>query len=477
MSIKSISKYLESTPQTLLFFFAVIIQLIASGVSGAGWVINNSTLLVVGFFFWVAWFILIIIVISSRSNTILNQGTKALKRGALIIFITLFVLGILEAIAVTTALPKVIQNQHVPADLRQALNGLTESYQYNDATALSQQATENLLASKNPYTNANIVEALIKYHGEYDRVTPLRLGAFSDVFPYPSNEQLQAVWNKAIQNPTQPPVEYESRVCYPAVSFLLPAPFIYLGISDIRIVYAILVIIALAYAVWVIPKQKRLLFVGAALISLELWNSIAGGETGSLTFALLLVAWLALNRNLWLSAVFMGLAVADKQIAWFFLPFYLILLFQTRGMKNLLFVLLIIAGIFAVTNLPFAVNDPKNWFISILSPMTDPMFPIGGGLSALLTAGLLHIKSSLPFDIMEGVVFIATILWYFRYCKRYPQLGLILAIIPLFFAWRSLWSYFFYAGTIALAYILANDVGQPEVSTNNKAIAYNSDGR
>jgi hypothetical protein len=109
--------------------------------------------------------------------------------------------------------------------------------------------------------------------------------------------------------------------------------------------------------------------------------------------------------------------------------------------------------------------------------MTDPMFPIGGGLAALLTAGLLHIKSSLPFDILEGIASIATILWYFRYCKRYPQTGPILAIMPLFFAWRSLWSYFFYAGTIALANILANDIGQPELSTNNDVIAYNSDGR
>jgi hypothetical protein len=258
MSVKSISRHLESTPQALLFFFAVLIQLIASGVSGAGWVINNTALLIIGFFLWILWFVLIIIVVSSCSNTILNRGIKVLKRGALTIFITLFALGILEAIAVTTTLPNVIKNQHIPNDLRQALNGLTESYQYNDATALTQQAVENLLAGKNPYANANIVEALLKYNGEYDRVTPLRLGAFSSVFPYPSNEQLKVAWDKAIQNPAQPPVEYESRVCYPAVSFLLPAPFIYLGITDIRIVYAILVIIALAYAVWVIPQQKRL---------------------------------------------------------------------------------------------------------------------------------------------------------------------------------------------------------------------------
>jgi hypothetical protein len=93
----------------------------------------------------------------------------------------------------------------------------------------------------------------------------------------------------------------------------------------------------------------------------------------------------------------------------------------------------------------------------MMSPMTDPMFPLGGGLVALVSGGFLHIQSSLPFTFMEGVVFILGILWYFRYGRRYPQTGPILAILPLFFAWRSLWSYFFYVAIIALAYITAND--------------------
>ena len=245
---------------------------------------------------------------------------------------------------------------------------------------------------------------------------------------------------------------------------MLPAPFIFLGITDIRIVYAIFVLAGLAYAVWVIPKHRRLLFIGAVLISLELWSSIAGGEVGSLCFPLLLVAWLALNRNLWLSAIFMGLAVATKQTAWFFVPFYLVLLLRTQGVKKFVAVLSVIAGIFIITNLPFIITDPKLWLASMTSPMTDPMFPIGGGLIALVNGGILHIQSSLPFTILEGIVFVIAILWYFRYCRRYPQTGPILAIIPLFFAWRSLWSYFFYVAIISLAYILANDdAGQKNI--------------
>ena len=448
---------MESTPRTLLFYFAVMTLLSASAICGAGFVLNDSPLLIIGCAIWIIWFMMIFAVVLPKTDDALSKRMTQLKKGAQIIFVSLFVLGLAEAIAIGTIFPHLMQNQNISGNFRQLLNGLKEVYEYNDGTALSQQAVENLLDGKNPYAHANVIQALLKYEGAYDRVTPLRVGAFSEVFPYPQNSQLQQVWEKAIRTPSQSPPELESRVCYPAASFLLPAPFVFLGIADIRIVYAIFVLAGLAYALWVIPKKRRLLFIGALLISLDLWNSIAGGETGSLCFPLLLVAWLALNRYLWLSAIFMGLAAATKQIAWFFIPFYLILLLRTKGVKKLLAALCVIAGIFATTNLPFIFADPRLWLTSIISPMTDPMFPIGGGLTTLVTTGILHIQSPLPFTILEGIIFIIAILWYFRYCGRYPQTGLVLAIVPLFFAWRSLWSYFFYTAIISLAYIMAND--------------------
>ena len=467
MSIKSLNPYLYSTPRTLLFYFAVVTQLIASAISSAGFVLSNTPLLLIGCVIWVFWFVMIFAVILPQTDVILRERMNQLKKGVLIIFITLVVLGMGEAIGIVVLAPRIIRNPNTSSDFRQLMTGLKEVYEYNDATALSQQAVENLLNGQNPYTHANIVEALSKYNGAYDRVTPLRVGTLSNVFPYPSNNQLEQLWNKAIQNPSQVPTELESRVCYPAASFLLPAPFIFMGITDIRIVYAIFVLAGLAYAVWVIPKPRRLLFIGAIIISLELWSSIAGGEVGSLCFPLLLVAWLSLNRNLWLSAICMGLAVATKQTAWFFIPFYLFLLLRTQGVKIFWVVLSVIAGIFIITNLPFVVAEPKLWLASMTSPMTDPMFPIGGGLIALVNGGILHIKSSLPFTILEGIVFIFAILWYFRYCKRYPQTGPVLAIIPLFFAWRSLWSYFFYVAIISLAYIMANnDIIRKKIQTN-----------
>jgi uncharacterized membrane protein len=117
----------------------------------------------------------------------------------------------------------------------------------------------------------------------------------------------------------------------------------------------------------------------------------------------------------------------------------------------------VIVMIFVVTNLPFAIGDLRLWFASITSPMTDLMFPNGMGLITLVASGVVKLRSSLPFTALEAVTFIAAIVWYFKYCRRYPQTGLILAILPLFFAWRSIFPYFFYVDIIALAYIMVNE--------------------
>ena len=92
-----------------------------------------------------------------------------------------------------------------------------------------------------------------------------------------------------------------------------------------------------------------------------------------------------------------------------------------------------------------------------MSPRTHKTVPLGSGLITVVTSGLINIQSQLPFTILEGIAFVVAVIWYFKYCRSYPQTGIILAIIPLFFAWRSLFSYFFYVDLIALAYIMVNN--------------------
>ena len=446
----------DTTPRILLFFFAIPLQLIALAVSGTGYATGGAVYWLAGIILWLLWFFIMFLIVIPRTDTLLQRHRGWLKQGAKIIFITLLIVGIAEGAILGFFAPGYLSSG-ATNDFAQSLEEMQRGFQYNDGVALIHQAAENLLDGKNPYAHANIIEAFIKYEGSYDRATPLQVGRFANVFPYPTQEQFTQIWDSAIQNPSQPPPELESNVCYPAGSFLLVAPFIAAGTNDIRIIYIIFVIAGLIYAAWQIPGRKRLLFIGIVLISLEIWNGLAIGETGSMIFPFLLIAWVALGEKNWLSAIFMGLAVTTKQTAWFFLPFYIILLWRTAQPKTVAATIGIIAAIFVSFNAYFIINDPALWLRSIASPMAEPMFPLGVGFISLVTSGLINVQTSLPFTILELIVFIVAIVWYVRNCVSYPEAGLVLAVLPLFFAWRSLWTYFFYISIIILTRMLTKE--------------------
>ena len=186
MSIKPFSFSLDPTPRTLLFYFAVVIQLLSVAISGLSFGLNSPIFFIAGTVVLIIWFVVIFAGALPQTDIVLRERMDQLKRGALIIFISLFVVGLLDAAVIIILIPRFIQNQNISSDFRQLMNEVEDGYRYNDASALSQQAIENLLNGQNPYAHANIVQALLKYHGTYDRVTPLRVGIFSNVFPSPT---------------------------------------------------------------------------------------------------------------------------------------------------------------------------------------------------------------------------------------------------------------------------------------------------
>ena len=451
--------HIHPTPRILLFFIAVIIKLLASALSAIGFVLNNSALLIAGTIIWLIWFAVLFMIAVPRIDRLLQKQMRWLKPAALTIFTVLFVLGLVFLITLTSYGLGVFQVDRLGEKPTKLVASFENVFAYNDATALCHQATENLIEGDNPYANANVVSAMQQFGGSYDKSTPLREGKFAEIFPYPTAQELEQLWLEALEAPEQVPPELESKLGYPAGCFLLPAPFVLLGIEDIRIAYLILILPALAYVTCKIPVNMRLLFIGAVLVSLEIWNSVAAGETGALVFPFLLLAWILPRRHLWLSALFMGVAIATKQVAWFFVPFYLILIFRTMTLKKMLAVLSIIVSVFMVFNLSFIISDPKLWLTSITSSMIDNLFPLGVGIVTLVTGGVLNIQSPLIFTVLELFIGGLAIIWYFRNCRRYPHTGPILAVIPLFFAWRSLWPYFFYFDIIILAAVLIDEYG------------------
>ncbi|MFZ7104470.1 MAG: glycosyltransferase family 87 protein, partial [Peptococcaceae bacterium] len=386
----------EFTPRISLFIFAVVIKLAASAVSGIAWVFNNSMLYISGIMLWILWFSFLFIIAIPQADQWLQKSSERFKKTAKRIIIAVLVIGIVEFVGLSVIGLDALGLEGRDNSFSEVLTSLEDSFNYNDATALSHQAAENFLEGKNPYAESNIVIAMHEFDVPLDKLTPLRLGIFADSFPYPTDEQLEQLELQMTENPDEVPAELESCVCYPAGSFLIPALFLMMGISDMRIIYIILMIPVLLYVIWISPARYRLLLFIIMVMSLELWNSLLSGETGFLVFPFLLLGWVLFSRNPVASAICIGLAATIKQMTWFFIPFYLILIYRTQGMKKAIQSLSIILLIFAATNLPFIISDPQLWFASITSPMTDK-FPLGVGIITLVTSGLINLQSSLFF--------------------------------------------------------------------------------
>jgi hypothetical protein len=449
----------QATPRILLFFIAVFLKILASALAAIGFVFSSPALMISGTFIWLVWFGLLFLVAAPATDRLLANQRRWLKPAALTIFVIFSTLGLGLLGVVTTVGLSSFQPAQTGSKMSQLVTSFDRIFTYNDSTALCHQATKNVIDGKNPYAESNTVVAMIEFNGSFDKLTPLREGRFAGVFPYPEMHQIDQLWQEAAQNPEHVPPEIESRFCYPSGCFLLAAPLVLTGIDDLRIIFLILVLPALAYIVWRGRQDLRIFLVAALLISLELWNAMAAGETGFLYFPFMLLAWVLLRRHLWLSAVCMGIAVATKQVAWFFLPFYLVLIFRGMGWEKALGAVSLVAGVFLAANAPFFISDPELWIASMAAPMTDNLFPLGVGIISLVSGGLLDIQTPLIFTVLEAAIAIAAIIWYFFYCPRYPYTGPVLSVLPLFFAWRSLWAYFFYIDIIVLAAIVINEYG------------------
>ncbi|MCX7911608.1 MAG: hypothetical protein N2506_01395 [Dehalococcoidales bacterium] len=450
----------SATPRINLFFVAIFLKIIASALSGIGFVLTSPWYYVSGTVVWLIFFFGIFVFAFPQADGWLSGFQHWLRPAARTIIVVFVIIGLVMLLVGLTVGLGQLASYDRGSDFSRLMDSLNRVFGYNDATALCHQAAENLLQGKNPYVEANVVSAMLRFQGATDKLTPLREGRFADSFPYPSAEELERLWQEAAQDPGHIPVEVESKFNYPAGSFLLPAPFIWLGVRDMRIIYLILLLPALCCVAAKVPRGYRTVFVFALIASLELWNSLAAGETGFLYFPFLLLAWVLYPRHRITSAICMAIAVATKQIAWFLLPFYLILILRTDGFRRLLLAAGTIGGIFVAANIWFFARDPVLWLNSIFAPVLGRLFPLGVGIITIVTGGLVDIRSPLVFSILEYVIFAGGIVWYWFSCRRYPNSALVLGILPLFFAWRSLWSYFFYVDIIMLAGVLVNEYGK-----------------
>jgi hypothetical protein len=442
------------TGRIRLFFLSVAIKLSALVVSGLGVYSFSVALCLPGMFLWLSWFVVILGVAIKATDNFLRRRLRWLEPAAITITIVILGAGLMWGVTVLTLNSGSSRDNVLIHFSKNIANSVGKIFSYDDATALWQQAGENLLNGRNPYTEANIITASFGHNVAGLQTTPLRRGIFANTFPYPDYNDLESFWQEAQKHPDVIPVEIESKYSYPAGSFLLLVPFLLAGIQDIRPIFLLFVLVSLAILIWQTRGDGKTVLILGILASLEIFTIVAMGDTGLMQFPFLLLGWVLWKKHWLASAILMGVAITIKQVSWIYLLFYLLLVFRETGPKRLLQTLGVAGGIFIASNLPFVALNPTVWISSMLAPVTDPLFPIGVGFISLVTSGLVTIKSSLLFDALTLAILIAGLIWYYYNCRIYPYLGPILAILPFFFAWRSLFGYFFYADLIALACIV-----------------------
>jgi hypothetical protein len=246
---------------------------------------------------------------------------------------------------------------------------------------------------------------------------------------------------------------------YPALSFLVVAPFVALGLGDIRWVYlGLLLVIAV-----VVISRLRMAWRPMALATIVgnaivLRQPILAGIDP--TWALLVIgAWLALRRA-WLSPVLLGLACAARQTAWFVAPFYIALVWQRSGRSEALRRGLIAAAVAVLVNVPFFAFAPERFIDGVTAPILASLEPDGVGLVRFGLAGIGPLLPRVAYGALAIVAFAALLAAFVRWRQRLTSAPLVWPFLPLYFAWRSLQNYFVLA---TLFVFVADEELAPEV--------------
>ncbi len=312
----------------------------------------------------------------------------------------------------------------------------------NDGTSLDTNAAVLLTQGRNPYTDSNIPELLRRFDIQANWTTPLRQGQFANRLDYPSMAELQSVLNTSLKADDVP--EFEAKVSYPALSFLTLLPFALIQNYNVLPFYLLCYLALVALAWKVARPELRPWVLLLSLANVPMWTSVLGGNLDVFYTLLVVLAWW-LRDSRWSSAVFFGLALASKQIAWYFIPFYAIMVWRNYGFKEAMHRLSIAGALGLAINLPFILWNPHAWLAGVMAPIADPMFPMGVGLINLSATHLIPFLPTTVYTLLEAMVMLLALLCYWRISRKCPQAAMLLAILPLFVAWRSLPSYFYCA--------------------------------
>lgn len=307
---------------------------------------------------------------------------------------------------------------------------------HSDAIANVHRAAELLISGADPYRSVDTLESLDRFGIDREYATHLVDGTPLRSFNYP------------------------------ALAVLLPAPFVALGLADLRPLYLALLVGACIAATVAVSASWRPLVLAAVIgnVALARQHVLAGLDP---TWAILLGAALltldrALRRHdtrvLALSALLLGLACASRQPAWFAVPLVIAAVWRDRGAAPAARYGAVALVAFAVPALPFLAVAPAAYLTGVLAPIVLPLEPHGVGLAWLGAIGALPLLDRAVYAALALAALTSATVAAVRRPASPPGIA-VLALAPIYLAWRALQSYFSFAGPFAaLAVARESDV-------------------
>jgi hypothetical protein len=325
----------------------------------------------------------------------------------------------------------------------------TRTVYINDVISFTHVDAQAVLAGHNPYTDdAAFTLALRRYPKSLP--TPLRRGAFGTGDEYPTRRRIEALERAYLDGwqDVQSAFDPATLHSYPALSFLLYVPLIWAGLPDILLLHLLLYCAIFAWLLWLSPPRWRVWAALAAGASFVGFYSLSM-DSEVVCVAFILAAW-HWREGRWLSAIALGLGCAFKQYCWFFAPFLLLEALYTHGWREALKRTAITGAAFLLPNAPFLLANARAWGHSLLLPVASPLFPMGIGPISLSTGHLLPYGPPALYSAVELAAFGAMLWLQWRYRSALGASVLVLALVPLLFAFRSPANYFAFIPWLAL---------------------------
>jgi len=265
---------------------------------------------------------------------------------------------------------------------------------------------------------------------------------------------------------------YEDFYAYPALSFLVYAPFVAMGIgsnSFMPFIALLIFFVISAAAIVYIHLGKNL----NLLIPLSVWliacYSLAGVSNVFIVSIFVVLAYI-FSKHSFLSGIFLGIAASVTQLAWFALPFFYIMTFnRKRGLGMQVFGT---AVSFLLINAVFIILSPSAFISSTLGILgTHSLVFYGSNIAQFFYA--FYPVSQAYLSILSITVLLFSMLVYYLYSKSARLLIALAPIFVFFLSWRNISIYgLAYIPLMLAVYYGKGDEGETDRMKDKKYIIY-----